>query len=244
MPAYNRLQPGTLESTYLAFDTGPGNVLVDAAIRILSDGQLHYDHNGASGAKGESEINNAVVEQFLASEPYFRAKLPKTTGRELFSDDMARELVQEMQASGMSNDAIISTVTRITAESIARAYEDFVIPLLGEGGNIDEIYICGGGAYNPNILKHLRARFPKSKVMKLNDAPMKLNPSAKEAVMFALLGFLALCGRTVPTAACSETHEPAVMGVITPGDNYHRIMRAVVEDEGFMSSRVLGRITM
>ncbi|GJN86847.1 hypothetical protein PLIIFM63780_010429 [Purpureocillium lilacinum] len=109
----------------------------------------------------------------------------------LFSDDVARKLVEEMQGMGMVPAAIVATITRITAESIARAYKRLVMPLLGEGKSIDEIYICGGGAHNPNILKHLQAEFPEAQVMKLDDAPMKLDPSAKEAVLFALLGFLA-----------------------------------------------------
>ncbi|KAL1960883.1 hypothetical protein VTO42DRAFT_5866 [Malbranchea cinnamomea] len=244
LPASSTSRSEGSGSTYLAFDTGPGNVFIDAAMRILTDGKQHCDRDGELGAKGESEIDQAVVEEYLATEPYFQLKPPKTTGRELFSDDVARALVEKMRASGRSPEAIIATITRITAESIARAYEGFIIPLLGKGGNIDEVYLCGGGAYNPNIRKHLQARFPRSKVMKLDEAPMKLDPSAKEAVLFALLGFLCVCGRTVPVAADAETTEPAILGVVTPGDNYRQILETVVKDKGFRSNGVLGRILM
>ncbi|KAJ6443676.1 peptidase S15 [Purpureocillium lavendulum] len=212
-------------STYLAFDTGPGNVLIDAAMRIISDGRLHYDHDGALGLEGQDGINPTIVDRFLDSEPYFRSPLPKTTGRELFSDDVARHLVEEMRALGMTPPAIIATVTRITAESIARAYKQLVMPTLG-GKAIDEIYLCGGGAYNPNITNHLRAQFPDALITKLDDAPIKLDPSAKEAVLFAVLGFLGICGRTVPIAGCSETTNPAILGVITPGENYHPAIKS------------------
>ncbi|KAM5342656.1 hypothetical protein ACJ41O_013622 [Fusarium nematophilum] len=234
----------TAESTYLAFDTGPGNVLIDAAMRILTDGKQHYDRDGILGAKGEADMDADVVNSFLAGEPYFQLKPPKTTGRELFSDDMAKALVDKMKAAGKSPEAIIATITRISAESIARAYEHFVLPQLGPGGRIDEIYICGGGAYNPNILRHLQDRFPQSRVLKLDDAPVKIDPSAKEAVLFALLGFLGVCGRTVPVAADSETTDPAILGVVTPGENYRDVMRAVVKDPGFSGGSVLGRILM
>jgi len=243
LPATN-LKTSMPASTYVAFDTGPGNVLIDAAMRIISNGELHYDHDGTLGLEGESTISSAMVDRYLDSEPYFQAPLPKTTGRELFSDDVARKLVEEMQGMGMVPAAIVATITRITAESIARAYKRLVMPLLGEGKSIDEIYICGGGAHNPNILKHLQAEFPEAQVMKLDDAPMKLDPSAKEAVLFALLGFLAVSGKRVPIAGCAETTSPAILGVITPGANYHQIMKSVVTDEDFGSDRVLGRIIM
>lgn len=230
------------ESSYFAFDTGPGNVFIDAAVRILSDGKQHYDCDGALGARGEAEIDEKVVADYLASEPYFNQQPPKTTGRELFSDDVARRLVDQMRASGKTPEAIIATITRITAESIARAYDNFVVPLVKDGDYIDEIYICGGGAYNPNILKHLQARFPDSKVLKLDDAPMKLEASAKEAVMFALLGFLCVSGQTVPLAQGSESLEPAIMGVVTPGDNYRELMKQVVQKPDFGNHDVLGSI--
>lgn len=239
----DRLSEGA-QPTYLAFDTGPGNVFIDAAIRIITDGSHHYDKDGEAGARGEAEIDHEAIEEYISSEPYFSAKPPKTTGRELFSDDVAKRLVDTLRTKGKSDDAIVATLTRITAESIARAYENFVIPSLGDGGNLDEIYICGGGAFNPNIMKHLQARFPSSKVMKLDEAPVQLDPSSKEAVLFALLGYLSVFGRTVPIAADAETKDPAVMGVITPGANYHELMSKVVQSEGFGKSGVLGRIIM
>ena len=242
LPASGKLKSNHHEPSYLAFDTGPGNVFIDAAMRILTNGQLHFDRDGALGAKGESLINETIVNAYLDEEPYFHMSPPKTTGRELFSDVVAQSLVDRMTALEMSPEAIIATITRITAESIARAYETFVHPLLEDGAVIDEIYICGGGALNPNILKHLRSRFPRTRVGTLDESPIKLDPSAKEAVLFALLGFLCVCGRRVPIALDAETADPAVLGVVTPGDNYRKIMRAVAGEEDFDTKGVLGRI--
>jgi 1,6-anhydro-N-acetylmuramate kinase len=225
----------------MAFDTGPGNVFMDAAMRILTDGQEHFDRDGKMGAKGEAEIDEKLVEEYLTTEPYFQMTPPKTTGRELFSDDVASRLVENLKAAKLSPEGIIATLTRITAESIAQAYEKFVIPGLN-GGKLDEIYICGGGAYNPNILKHLRARFPKSQVMTFDQSPAKILPGAKEAVLFALLGFLSILGRRIPLPSDAESLEPAILGVITPGDNYHEVMKKSVLHEDFGKDIILGRI--
>lgn len=211
-------------------------------MRILTDGEQHYDHDGVLGAKGEPEIDSDFVNTYLNNEPFFQVKPPKTTGRELFSDGVARSLVDKLKAEGKSPEAIVATITRISAESIARAFEQFVLPQLDQDKTIDEIYVCGGGAYNPNIMNHLQARFPSSKVRQLNDAAASMNPSAKEAVLFALLGYLGVCGRTVPISAASETQTPAVMGNITPGDNYKDIMRLVAQDSSFTSNGTLGRV--
>ncbi|KAM0554918.1 hypothetical protein ACHAPJ_006654 [Fusarium lateritium] len=244
LPARKTKQPGESTATYMAYDTGPGNVFIDAAMRILTDGKQHFDRDGVLGAKGEAEIDHAVVDDYLVKEAYFQQKPPKTTGRELFSDDIAKSLVNSMRAACMSPEAIIATITRMTAESIARSYEQFVLPKLEEGDDIDEIYICGGGAYNPNILNHLENRFPKSRVLKLDDAPVKVDPSAKEAVLFALLGFMGVHGRTVQVGLGSETIDPAILGIITPGNNYRDVMRRVVENPGFTKAGVLERVIM
>ena len=213
-------------------------------MRLLSDGTKHFDKDGELGAKGGADIDETFVNEYLASEPYFDMELPKTTGRELFSDDVAKRLVSELQQRKLSTEAIIATITRITAESIARAYEHFVVPLLQEGSTIDEIYICGGGAHNPNIFNHIKCRFPQSRVKKLDQAPFKLDPSAKEAALFALLGYLAVCGRQVPLAADAEAKNPATLGVVTPGANYSGLMKAIVADGEFGSWPTLGRIIM
>jgi 1,6-anhydro-N-acetylmuramate kinase len=178
-----------------------------------------------------------------------------------------------LQEKGLSDNGIVATITRITAESIARAYEEFVNP---EHGEIDEIYICGGGAENPNLTSFLRQRFPRSSVRKLNDAtsPRSMSPEgdgefngdnllsnsvaaadvdgfaveakvgipaeAKEAVMFALLGFLCVCGRSVPIASNETRAEQAIMGKITPGKNFGAVLRNALDAQE--TKDVLGRI--
>ncbi|KAK4689153.1 hypothetical protein P7C73_g968, partial [Tremellales sp. Uapishka_1] len=240
------LSPG-----YEAFDTGPGNVLIDAAVRILTSGVQHYDKDGIMGFNGRAEIDHSYVADFIDSIEYLSRAPPKTTGRELFSDDMARSVVMALRAKGVSDDGIIANITQITGETIARAYERFVVPTYGE---IDEIFVCGGGAENPNLMKFMADRFPRASVRKLNDATApkaKMNghasghkagnipADAKEAVMFATLGFLCVSGRSVPVSSGELCKDEAVMGKITPGRNYRDVLRKVDQDA---PGAVLGRI--
>ncbi|KFY04545.1 hypothetical protein O988_00705 [Pseudogymnoascus sp. VKM F-3808] len=241
IPALNRPRPAALDSSYFAFDSGPGNVLIDATVRLISQGKYHYDKDGEAGARGVNEIDAEAVEEFLQKE-YFMRKPPKTTGRELFSDDLARELIESLRAKNVSDDGIVATITRMTSESIVRAYSAYVIPLVG---HIDELYICGGGAFNPNILSYLGSSLPHTKVRKMGEATLGLSAEAKEAVLFAVLGFLGLCGRSVPIAGFSERREKAVLGAITPGGNYRELLERVVRDDGeFGKKGILGRIIM
>ena len=219
--------------SYLAFDTGPGNVLMDTAVRILSRNLEQYDRDGARGKRGESRIDHRFVEDVL-EEKYYSQPPPKTTGRELFSEDMARHMVGKLRTRGLDEDAIVATLTRLTAESIARAYRTFVEKTLGP---ISEIYLCGGGALNPNIFEYIAAQFPNARVSKLDS--IGIRAEAKEACMFATLGFLCLQGRSVGTAPEDIGGGGSVLGKISPGSNYDSLMRSVEHGVG-----TLGRIVV
>lgn len=212
--------------------------MIDATVRLISNGEAHYDKDGEAGARGESQIDNEAVEIFLKRD-YFERNPPKTTGREMFSDDLAKEIIDQLRGKGLSDDGIVATITRMTSESIVRAYEKFVIPVTGR---IDEVYVCGGGAFNPNIMRHLSARLPGTKVGVLDSNTIGIGAAAKEAVLFAALGFLGFCGRSVAISDMSETKDEVVLGCITPGDNYRSLVQRVAGDEGFMTGGTLGRI--
>lgn len=125
------------------FDTGPGNILIDAAVRHFTHGKKEYDKDGKMGAQGR--VDQDIVDEYIR-HPYFTQPVPKTTGRELFGDDSALRIIEQGQSKGMSANDIVATITRITAEAILVAYERF-----GPGKPVDEIYFCGGGSYNPNM---------------------------------------------------------------------------------------------
>ncbi|GAO51920.1 UPF0075-domain-containing protein [Saitoella complicata NRRL Y-17804] len=211
------------------FDTGPGNVLIDAAVRIITNGEQEYDKDGLIGAQGR--VYEDVVDEFLA-HPYFSAALPKTTGRELFGDDIASQLVSSLRSVGATDPDVIATITRITAESLVRAYERYLQP----GGTIDEVYLCGGGAYNPNITSYLSTHLPHTSINLFSTT--QIAPEAKEAISFALLGHECLMGKSIVVPQHVESAERVVLGKITPGMGYGRLMRKVVGSIGFVSENM------
>lgn len=137
----------------VAFDTGPGNMVIDALVSLLSDRQETFDRDGARAARGR------VREEVLAwcmSDPYFELQPPKTTGRERFGRQFARRLAERF--AGVPPDDLVATATAFTAESIAHAYEKFI------GQRIDEVILAGGGAKNPTLVAMLRERLAGSAV--------------------------------------------------------------------------------
>jgi anhydro-N-acetylmuramic acid kinase len=138
----------------LAFDTGPGNALIDMAVVKLTDNAQTYDIGGALARQGR--IDEEWLEMLL-SHPYYHRQPPKTTGRELFGTDMAYKLVNEGLNRGLTPAEIVATVTTLTAQSIADAYRNFI------DVKIDEIILGGGGRHNAalvGLLSELLAPVP------------------------------------------------------------------------------------
>jgi anhydro-N-acetylmuramic acid kinase len=190
----------------IAFDTGPGNMLIDEAARLATGGAQNQDVDGRLALAGQ--VHAGLLRELMA-HPYLAQSPPKTTGRELFGRQFAAEVWRRGQALGLANADIVATVTAFTAESIAQAYRDF-IPF-----PIHEVILGGGGSRNPALVAMLRERLAPARVLTTED--FGLNSEAKEAVAFAVLAYQTWQNRPGNVPSCTGARRPVVLGKIVPG---------------------------
>lgn len=186
----------------IAFDTGPGNMILDELAWIATNGKQTYDIDGALGALGK--VREDLLSTWM-SDPYFAKAPPKTTGRELFGVQFARRLLQQSHSEShrVPIEDLIATATALTAESIARAYRDFLFPR----GPVHEVLLAGGGAKNPTLVRMLQERMPKQKLMVYKAS------EAKEAMAMAMIANDSVVG-LVTNVAGATGGRPTVLGKI------------------------------
>ncbi len=174
--------PAGQPAGFFSTDVGPGNTLMDQYVQMRYPGQ-YYDKDSALASQGK--INEALLDELLKND-FFEAPFPKTTGPELFNLNYLNQAMANSKQAGISNHDVLATLAAFSAESIIKAIESTV----GSGNNF-EIYVSGGGMYNPSLLSHLQSHF--SKDIQSTDV-FGINPDAKEAVLFALLANEAVAG--------------------------------------------------
>ncbi len=193
-------------SIAFAFDTGPGNMLIDDAVQRLTDGAQRYDHDGIIAARGR--VHDALLAE-LMSHPYLAQRPPKTTGREMFGAQFGAHVWQRGMALGLNGEDVVATLTMFTAASIAQAHHAF-LPRLP-----DEVIVSGGGARNPTLMRFLEQALAPARVC-ASDA-MGMPAEAKEAIAFAVLAYETWHGRPGNLPSATGARHPVVLGNITPG---------------------------
>ena len=198
--------PGGEITGVRAFDTGPGVAVVDAVTREMRP-HLPYDVDGALAAAGAPVMN--VVARRLA-DPYFAAPPPKSTGREVFGTAYAAALMADCRAAQprCRDEDIVATAVALTAASIADAHARFIPE------PVREVVVSGGGARNPALMRALAAALAPRTVRPF--AELFFDGDAKEAVAFALLGWLHLRHRAGNIPSATGARGPRVLGSFTP----------------------------
>jgi anhydro-N-acetylmuramic acid kinase len=199
------LPAGCLPEDIIAFDTGPGNMIIDGIVSIISEGKQKFDREGKIAAKGE--VDKAVLDDILR-HPYFGRRPPKSTGREEFGEQYCKLLYQRMKKKVKLAENILATATAFTAQSIVGAYRKF-LPRMP-----DEVILCGGGAHNKTLVRMLRQGLGESKILFSDD--FGINSDAKEAISFAILAYATIKGLPNNIPGATGAKRQAILGKIIP----------------------------
>ena len=183
----------------VAFDTGPGNMVIDALVTLHTEGRQKFDRGGRIAATGK--VNDRLFGKLLL-DSYYRATPPKSAGREQYGAEFVRRLLK----SKSSLPDLIATATVFTAATIAVGVERFA-------GGCDELIVSGGGAHNPQIMGHLAALLPHVAIATSSDYGVDVD--AKEAVAFAILANQTWRRRPSNLPSATGARRPVILGKIS-----------------------------
>jgi anhydro-N-acetylmuramic acid kinase len=187
----------------VAFDTGPGNMVIDALVAHFTAGEQRFDRDGKIARKGK--IHQRLLESMLG-DPYFAFEPPKTAGREQFG----REFVMGLISTGIALPDLIATATELTAQSIARSIAGCTL----EEDRIQHVIISGGGVHNRCLQKRLRELMPQF-TLQSSDV-YGIDPDAKEAIAFAILAHEFIQGRPGNLPSATGARHAALLGKSSP----------------------------
>jgi len=189
----------------VAFDTGPGNMIIDYVAGRTSGGRRRCDRGGAMAARGR--VDDALLAE-LMGHGFLRRRPPKSTGREQFGRTFAEDVYRRARKRGVGPLDILATVTAFTAASIADAYRR-LLP-----GGVDEAILCGGGAHNRTLASMLQERLCPVRVTTTDEFGISVD--AKEAVSFAILAAHTIRGAEGNVPAATGARCGVILGKIIP----------------------------
>jgi len=196
------IPPNTSTDRVIAFDSGPGNMVIDQLVSRITSGRQLFDRDGAMAGSGQPDPKLLAK---LLRDKYFRAKPPKTAGREQYGSDFVTKLLD----TELSSEDLIATATALTAESIALGIRNFVMTDM----RVDEVFVSGGGTHNPTLMRMLRKALDPIPVMETTQ--MGLDVDAKEAIAFAVMAYETAHARPSNVPMATGAKKPVVLGKMT-----------------------------
>ncbi len=194
---------GARPEDVIAFDTGPGNMVIDAVVEHVTRGRQHFDPDGAFARRGRS------LEPLLAKllrHPYFRRRPPKSTGREEFGQAYAREFLRRAGSAATADK--VRTATELTVRSLADAFHRFIPPR----ARVEEVIVGGGGARNRFLMARLREELPGLRFIPAGK--LGVNEKAKEAFAFAVLAYHSWHGWPATLPSATGAQHGVILGVV------------------------------
>jgi len=196
------IPPRARPADVVAFDTGPGNMVMDALTIEITRGRQRFDRNGRIAAGGT--VDRALLDGILA-DPYYKGRPPKTAGREQYGVDF----IARLKKRGLPLADLVATATALTAATIAAGIESFVKPRMP----VDDLIVSGGGVHNRTLMGYLQAFLPDARIMRTDEFGM--NADAKEAIAFALLAYETYRKRTSNLPAATGARHAVILGKIS-----------------------------
>lgn len=186
----------------IAFDTGPANMLIDAAVKRFFNKKI--DEKGAIAESGD--LDEDLLNALIVKDNFIEKQPPKSTGREYYDDSYVADLLKEF--AGTPPESWLNTLVHFTAYAVYRNYEKFILPTI----KIDELIISGGGAKNLFLLKLLKEKFENVNVKIIDE--FGLSGDAKEAICFAVLANETIAGNPANLPASTGASCSTILGDI------------------------------
>ncbi len=192
----------------LAFDTGPGNALIDAAVELATDGHETFDRDGRRALRGH--VRPEILAELL-EHPFLKQEPPKSTGRETFGRPFVKALAERHDIEGDAGwDDLIATLTMLTARAIADSIKHWVL-----ARGVDEVVVSGGGGRNPTLVRWIGELLPGIPVV--TGEVLGIDPDSKEALAFAARAWAHVHGIPGNVPEATGAVGPRELGSFTPG---------------------------
>jgi anhydro-N-acetylmuramic acid kinase len=208
---------GTLADV-LAFDTGPGNMLIDGTISRLTANRETFDYNGKRATRGQ--VSRLLVQELLA-HPFLQRSPPKSTGREAFGASFLDRVLARAAELGLTDDDLVATITAFTATTMVDAYRRFI---LHQHPQVESI-LCGGGSRNLTLLGWLRHELPM--VAWRTSDEFGISADALEAVIFGVLAYETIRGHVTNVPTATGATRAVILGKVVPGRDGWRALQRI-----------------